>query len=70
MTKFEEKKFNIPALKGISTKTIEEHIKLYQGYVKNTNSIMEKVPEYSGYEKQDAFAPYVVGELSRRFSFE
>jgi Fe-Mn family superoxide dismutase len=70
MTKFEEKKFNIPALKGISTKTIEEHIKLYQGYVKNTNSIMEKVPEYSGYAKQDAFAPYVVGELSRRFSFE
>jgi Fe-Mn family superoxide dismutase len=70
MTKFEEKKFNIPTLKGISAKTIEEHIKLYQGYVKNANSIMEKVPEYSGYAKQDSFAPYVVGELGRRFSFE
>lgn len=70
MKKFEEKKFNIPTLKGISTKTIEEHIKLYSGYVKNTNSILEKIPEYRGYTEADAFAPYVVGELGRRFSFE
>jgi len=70
MKKFEEKKFNIGELKGISTKNIEEHLKLYAGYVKNTNSILDKMPEYRGYAGEDAFAPYVVGELSRRFSFE
>lgn len=52
MKKFEERKFNIPALKGISAKTIEEHLKLYSGYVKNLNLIHEIVensnnPEYA-----------------------
>ena len=70
MKKFEEKKFKIPKLKGISDKNIEEHLKLYAGYVRNANSILEKIPEYEGYVKEDAFAPYVVGELGRRFSFE
>ena len=37
---FEEKKFNIPKLKGISEKTIEEHLKLYSGYVKNVNDLL------------------------------
>lgn len=70
MKKFEEAKFNIPALKGISAKNIEEHLKLYAGYVKNTNFILEKMPEYRGYVGEDAFAPYVVSELARRLSFE
>src|SRR3989344_9169134 len=70
MKKFEEKKFNIGELKGISAKNIEEHLKLYAGYVKNTNLILEKIPEYEGYAKEDTFAPYVVGEIQRRFSFE
>ncbi len=70
MKKFEEIKFNIGALKGISAKNIEEHLKLYAGYVKNTNLILEKIPEYEGYAKEDSFAPYVVSEIQRRFSFE
>ena len=70
MRKFEEKKFNIGILKGISAKNIEEHLKLYAGYVKNANSILEKIPEYEGYAGEDVFALYVVGELHRRFSFE
>ncbi len=40
MKTFEEKKFNIPALKGISKQTIEEHLKLYSGYVKNANELL------------------------------
>ena len=67
---FKEKKFDIGTLKGISAKTIEEHLKLYSGYVKNANSILEKIPVYEGYVTEDPFAPYVVGELNRRFSFE
>ena len=70
MKPYTQKTFEIPELKGISKKNIEEHLKLYAGYVKNTNSILEKIPEYEGYMKEDAFAPYVVGELHRRFSFE
>jgi Fe-Mn family superoxide dismutase len=41
MKKFNELKFNIGELKGISIKTIEEHIKLYSGYVKNLNETLE-----------------------------
>ncbi len=67
MKKFEEVKFNIGELKGISAKNIEEHLKLYAGYVKNTNLITEKIGEYSADVEKNA---YVIGELQRRFSFE
>jgi Fe-Mn family superoxide dismutase len=70
MQTFTPKTFNIGELKGISAKNIEEHLKLYAGYVKNANSILEKISEYEGYVKEDTFAPYVVSELYRRFSFE
>ena len=40
----EAKKFSsIKELKGISEKTMTEHYKLYEGYVKKTNEIMEKL---------------------------
>jgi Fe-Mn family superoxide dismutase len=67
MTKFEEKKFNIPALKGISAKNIEEHLKLYAGYVKNANGTQESLIKYSADTATNA---YVMNELYRRFSFE
>lgn len=70
MTPFIEQKFNIPELKGISAKNIEEHLKLYAGYVKNANTVLAKMPEYRKYAESDTFAPYVVGELGRRLSFE
>lgn len=67
MKTFEEKRFNIPELKGISAKSIEEHLKLYAGYVKNANLILEKIEEY----KKDSEAhAYALGEIQRRFSFE
>ena len=67
MTKFEEKKFNIPVLKGISAKTIEEHLKLYAGYVKNANGIMETFGKLNADPVANS---YIMGELGRRFSFE
>ncbi|MFA5932176.1 MAG: Fe-Mn family superoxide dismutase [Candidatus Paceibacterota bacterium] len=67
MKKFEEKKFNIGELKGISAKNVEEHLKLYAGYVKNANSIFDLFEKYN----TDIVAnSYVIGELHRRFSFE
>jgi len=65
MKKFEEKKFDIPKLKGISEKSVEEHLKLYTGYVKNANLIMDKMSELDS--EKDA---YISGEMFRRFSFE
>jgi superoxide dismutase, Fe-Mn family len=67
MKKFEEKKFNIPALKGISVKSIEEHLKLYAGYVKHANLILEKIDEMAKDAEKNAYA---LGELQRRFGFE
>ncbi len=57
MKKFEEKKFNIGVLKGISAKTIEEHLKLYAGYVKNLNLIHEIVenPANPEYARREAY---------------
>ncbi|HVS79570.1 MAG TPA: Fe-Mn family superoxide dismutase [Candidatus Paceibacterota bacterium] len=68
MTKFEEQKFTIPAeLKGISQKTMEEHLKLYAGYVKNANLVQEHIAELSKDAEKNA---YELGELERHFSFE
>lgn len=67
MTKFEEKKFNIKNLVGISDTSIEEHLKLYSGYVKHTNLILEKIEELSKDSEKNA---YLLGELQRRFGFE
>ncbi|MFA5791947.1 MAG: Fe-Mn family superoxide dismutase [Candidatus Paceibacterota bacterium] len=47
MKKFEEIKFNIGELKGISEKNIEEHLKLYAGYVNQTNLVLSKIEELS-----------------------
>ena len=67
MNKFVSKTFNIPPLKGISQKNIEEHLKLYNGYVKNANMILDRIDEI----KTDAEKyPFEFGELHRRFGFE
>jgi len=65
---YEAKTFSIPELKGISQKTIEEHVKLYQGYVKHTNLINDVVKMYSGVD--DEGGKYTLSEATRRFSFE
>ena len=67
MKPLEAKTFQIPTLKGISTKTIEEHLKLYAGYVKNANLILEQGGEFA---KDPAKYGYVSAELHRKFSFE
>jgi Fe-Mn family superoxide dismutase len=65
-----EQKFIIPELKGISAKTIEEHLKLYSGYVKHTNLILQKVDELSKTPEDTTANLYLIGELKRRLGFE
>ena len=61
------KTFILPALDGISAKSIEEHIGLYQGYVKNFNAMSALLPEYAKDSEKHAHA---LAELIRRRSFE
>lgn len=67
MQKYTEQKFDIPELKGISKKSVEEHLKLYAGYVKFANLVHDKIGEYMSDSEKNT---YVLGELQRRFSFE
>jgi len=67
MKPFIAKTFTIPTLKGIGAKTIEEHLKLYAGYVKNLNSIQDKMDVYAKDFESNAYA---LNEFLRRFSFE
>ncbi len=67
MQPFTAHTFTIPELQGISTKNIEEHMKLYQGYVKHANLINEHMAELM---KDSEKYAYELGELQRRFSFE
>ena len=45
--KIEPKSFSeyIFFLKGISKKTVEDHLKLYQGYVNKYNEIQERIQD-------------------------
>lgn len=67
METFKIKTFNIGELKGISTKNIEEHLKLYAGYVKHANLILEKINNLDASDPSNA---YIISELQRRFAFE
>ena len=67
MKKFEEIKFNIGALKGISVKNIEEHLKLYAGYVNNSNLVLAKIEELSADAENNIG---ILSGLQKRFGFE
>lgn len=67
MRKFEEIKFNIGALKGISAKNIEEHLKLYAGYVSHSNLVLEKIDSMSADPEANMG---VLSGLQKRFGFE
>lgn len=62
------KQFNPPTLAGISEKQVKVHLALYEGYVKHTNLIMEKI---AALKSSDADGnAYIIAELRRRFGFE
>ena len=67
---YKAREFNLSNLKGISDETLEMHFKLYEGYVKETNKLNEKISEFvkDGKVDQDEFAEY--SELNRRLGFE
>lgn len=64
---FTEKKFNIQKLVDISENSVTEHLKLYAGYVKHSNLIIDKINSLSADVDTNS---YTMGELQRRFGFE
>ncbi|MEK7606390.1 MAG: Fe-Mn family superoxide dismutase [Patescibacteria group bacterium] len=67
MKHFDPKTFTLPTVEGISDDTLKAHVKLYEGYVKQANVILDKIEEYAGDSEKNAYA---LGELQRRFAFE
>jgi Fe-Mn family superoxide dismutase len=52
---------------GLSQKQLEEHYKLYEGYVKKSNEIRKKIPEADKAEATATFS--LIGDLKRQESF-
>jgi Fe-Mn family superoxide dismutase len=64
------KQFNLSNLNGISDQTLEMHFKLYEGYVKETNKLTEKISEFLADGKVDQEEMPAYSELTRRLGFE
>ncbi len=67
---YKARQFNLSGLKGISDETLEMHFKLYQGYVKETNNLSDRISVFikDGTVDQEEMPAY--SELTRRLGFE
>jgi superoxide dismutase, Fe-Mn family len=67
---YKAKQFKVSGLHGISDQTVEMHLKLYEGYVKETNRLSEKIWDFlkDGHVDQEEVPAY--SELTRRLGFE
>lgn len=66
MKHYEPRIFDLPEIHGISKRTIETHLKLYEGYVKHAQLLLERLHGFTN-------EPENHGEIlafQRRFSFE
>jgi Fe-Mn family superoxide dismutase len=67
---YKPREFNLSGLNGISDETLEMHFKLYEGYVKETNKLTEKITEFLQDGKVDQEEIPAYSELTRRLGFE
>src|SRR6267143_2101282 len=67
---YQARQFNLSGLKGISDQTLEMHFKLYEGYVKETNNLTERITEFIQDGKVDQEEMPAYSELTRRLGFE
>ena len=67
MHQYTAKKFDLPDLSGLSPEQVEVHLGLYEGYVKHTNLIRERIKDLEQDAEKNA---YVIAGLRRRFPFE
>src|SRR6476660_1477813 len=67
---YQAKQFNLSGLNGISDRTLEMHFKLYEGYVKETNNLSDRISEFLRDGKVDQEEVPAYSELTRRLGFE
>lgn len=71
---YQEKKFNLPQLQDISKESVEQHLGLYAGYVKNFNAVSAAIEELLADADLSADKAgknaLAISELRRRHSFE
>jgi Fe-Mn family superoxide dismutase len=60
---------HLTGLDGISDAQVKEHLELYQGYVKQVNTLSEKLMEHLSKGKPSGTDPYFA-ELTRHLGFE
>ena len=70
MNSYKARQFDLSSLQGISDETLEMHFKLYEGYVKETNNLTEKISEFIQDGKVDQEEMPAYSELTRRLGFE
>ena len=70
MNSYQAKQFKLSGLNGISDQTLEMHFKLYEGYVKETNVLQEKITAILKDGKVDQEEMPAYSELKRRLGFE
>jgi superoxide dismutase, Fe-Mn family len=66
---YKAKQFKLSGLQGISDETLKMHFALYEGYVKNTNLLMEQIAEITHKKKASGLDP-AYAELTRHLGFE
>ena len=64
------RQFNLSNLNGISDQTLEMHFKLYEGYVKETNKLTDRISEFIKDRNVDQEEMPAYSELTRRLGFE
>jgi Fe-Mn family superoxide dismutase len=69
MKTYTPKKWDLSGLQGISDATLEMHFGLYEGYVKNTNTLIEQTAELRSQGQAAGSNPHFA-ELVRRMGWE
>lgn len=67
---YRAKRFDLSGLNGISDETLEVHLKLYEGYVQQTNVLSERIDAFLSDGKVDREEMPAYSELTRRLGFE
>ena len=70
VTPYQAKSFNLHGLNGISDRTLDTHFKLYAGYVKETNTLTDRIRDVLKDGKVDQEEMPAYSELKRRLGFE
>jgi superoxide dismutase, Fe-Mn family len=68
--RYNARHFDLSGLKGISDETLEQHFKLYEGYVAQTNALTARLAELLKNGGVDEKKALEFSELKRRLGFE